>query len=49
MLMERWRCDGVGGVVGAMVTLLHDIMHKEIEVYVDYIITKSRTKVDTCC
>ena len=26
----------------AMVTLFHDMMHKEIEVYVDYIITKSR-------
>ena len=27
----------------AMVTLFHDIMHKEIEVYVDDMIAKSRT------
>ena len=26
----------------AMVTLFHDMMHKEIEVYVDYLIAKSR-------
>ena len=25
-----------------MVTLFHDMMHKEIEVYVDYLISKSR-------
>ena len=30
----------------AMVTLFHDMMHKEIEVYVDNIITKSRTASD---
>ena len=28
----------------AMVALLHDIMHKEIEVYVDDLIAKSKTK-----
>ena len=27
----------------AMVTLFHDMMHKEIEVYVDNMIAKSRT------
>ena len=26
----------------AMVTLFHDMMHKEIEVYMDYLIAKSR-------
>ena len=30
----------------AMVTLFHDMMHKEIEVYVDDMITKSRTPRD---
>ena len=28
----------------AMVALFHDMMHKEIEVYMDDMITKSRTK-----
>ncbi|RDY05865.1 Retrovirus-related Pol polyprotein from transposon 17.6, partial [Mucuna pruriens] len=28
----------------AMVTLFHDMMHKEVEVYVDDIIAKSRTR-----
>ena len=28
----------------AMITLFHDMMHKEIEVYVDDMITKSRTE-----
>jgi len=28
----------------AMVTLFHDMMHKEIEVYVDDMITKSRSE-----
>ena len=30
----------------AMVTLFHDVMHKEIEVYVDDMIAKSRTARD---
>ena len=30
----------------AMTTLFHDMMHKEIEVYVDDMIAKSRTKVE---
>ena len=30
----------------AMVTLFHDMMHKEIEVYVDDMIAKSRTTRD---
>ena len=30
----------------AMVTLFHDMMHKEIEVYVDDMIAKSRTPRD---
>ena len=30
----------------AMVTLFHDMMHKQIEVYVDDIIAKSRTSMD---
>ena len=29
-----------------MTTLFHDMMHKEIEVYVDDMITKSRTEVE---
>ena len=29
---------------GSMTTLFHDLMHKEIEVYVDYMIAKSQTK-----
>jgi hypothetical protein len=31
-----------------MVTLFHDMTHKEIEVYVDAIIAKSREKEDHC-
>jgi hypothetical protein len=31
-----------------MVTLFHDMTHKEIEVYVDDIIAKSREKEDHC-
>ena len=31
---------------GAMVTLFHDMMHKEIKVYVDDMIAKSRTPRD---
>ena len=30
----------------AMTTMFHDMMHKEIEVYVDDVIIKSKTKVD---
>ncbi len=30
----------------AMVTLFHDMMHKEIEIYVDDMIAKSRTEED---
>ena len=30
----------------AMVTLFHDMMHKEIEVYVDYMIVKSQGEDD---
>ena len=30
----------------AMVTLLHDMIHKEVEVYVDDIIAKSHTEED---
>ena len=30
----------------AMTTIVHDMMHKEIEVYVDDIIIKSKTQVD---
>ena len=30
----------------AMVTLFHDMMHKEIEVYVDYMIAKSQGEDD---
>ena len=29
-----------------MVTLFHDMMHKEIEVYIDNMIAKSRTAMD---
>jgi len=29
-----------------MVTLFHDMMHKEIEVYMDNMITKSKSKDD---
>jgi Fic family protein len=32
----------------AMVTLFHDMTHKEIEVYVDDILAKSREKEDHC-
>ena len=31
---------------GAMVSLFHDMMHKEIEVYMDYMIAKSKTEVE---
>jgi hypothetical protein len=31
-----------------MMTLFHDMMHKEIEVYVDDIIAKSKEKEDHC-
>ena len=32
----------------AMTTLFHDMMHKEVEVYVDDVIIKSRTKLTMC-
>ena len=33
----------------AMVALFHDMMHKEIEVYVDDMIAKSRTEEEHLC
>ena len=30
----------------AMTTIFHDMMHKEVEVYVDDVIIKSRTQID---
>ena len=33
----------------AMTTIFHDMMHKEVEVYVDDVVIKSRTQIDHVC
>ena len=38
--------NGGATYMRAMTTMFHDMMHKEIEVYVNDVIIKSKTKVD---
>ena len=38
--------NGGATYMRAMTTMFHDMMHKEIEVYVDDVIIKSKTQVD---